>query len=174
MRYFVIVALTFGLLCLPLAAQESEYPKAEIFGGYQFSHIEGNVNANGWNASITGNANRWVGVAADFSGAYKTVSGVHANMYTYTFGPVVSLNHEGVINPFVHALFGGAHLGASIPGVASGSTNGFSMMFGGGVDARVHKNFAVRVAQLDWVYYRFSGLDSSKNMRLSTGIVLRF
>ncbi len=174
MRYLVVIMLSVGLLAIPLLAQESEVPKVEIFGGYQFSHLEGSVNANGWNASVTGNANRWLGGTADFSGVYKTISGVNANAYTYTFGPVVSLNHEGIVNPFVHALFGGAHLSASIPGVASGSTNGFTMMFGGGVDAKVHKNFAVRVAQVDWVYYRFSGIDSSKNVRVSTGVVLRF
>jgi len=172
MRNFVIFGLLLGLVSLPALAQD--FPKAEIFGGYQFTRLEGGINANGFNASLTGNANRWFGVAADFSGTYKTISGINASVYTYTFGPVVSANHEGVVNPFVHALFGGAHLGASVSGIGSGTANGFTMMFGGGADAKVSRHFAVRVIQADWVYYRFSGMSSNKNVRVSTGIVLRF
>jgi hypothetical protein len=172
-----VVALLSLLLCLSVPLWSQDYPKAEIFGGYQFLHTGGDtggVNANGWNASVTGNFNKSFGVTGDFSGAYKSVSGVSASIYTYTFGPVVSLNHEGPVNPFVHALFGGAHLGGSISGLGSASTNGFTMMFGGGVDAKVGKNLAIRVFQADWVYYRFSGFSESKNVRLSTGIVARF
>jgi len=172
MRYFVVLTLSLILFSLPVVAQD--VPRAEVFGGYQFTRLEGGVNANGWNASVTGNASRWFGVAADFSGLYKSISGVNVNAYTYTFGPVISFNREGPVNPFVHALFGGAHLSASIPGIGSGSTSGFTMMFGGGADAKLNRNFAVRVVQADWVYYRFSGTSSSKNLRLSTGIVVRF
>ncbi len=172
--------LLFGLaLLLPvwLQAQESEFPRAEFFGGYQFLHLGGegsSVNANGWNVSVTGNMNHWFGVTGDFSGSYKTVNGVSANVYSYTFGPTLSLNHAGRVNPFVHGLFGGAHLGASMAGLGSGSTNGFTMLYGGGVDAKVSKMFAVRVFQADWVYYRFSGISQSSNVRVSTGVVLRF
>jgi len=139
MRHFVILALSLSLFSLPLAAQET--PKAEIFGGYQFTRLEGGVNANGWNASLTGNISPWFGVAGDFSGTYKSEGGVSASVYTYTFGPVISLNHKGDVNPFVHALFGGARLGASISGVGSGSTSGFTMMVGGGVDAKLNRRF---------------------------------
>lgn len=172
-KFLVLVPL---LLFASLSLKAQEYPKAEIFGGYQFLHLGGgaDVNANGWNASLTGNVNNWFGVAGDFSGAYKTIGGVSAKIYSYTGGPVISLNHEGTVNPFVHALFGGAHLSASVPGLGSGSLNGFTMMFGGGADATLNKNFAIRVFQADWVYYRFSGVSESKNVRLSTGIVIRF
>jgi len=171
-----IVVLFSFLFALSACMWAQDYPKAEIFGGYQFLHL-GNgadVNANGWNAALTGNVNKWLGVTGDFSGAYKTISGVSTSVYSYTGGPTVSLNREGVVNPFVHALFGGVHLGASAAGAGSASTNGFTMMFGGGVDAKVAPAFAVRVAQVDWVYYRISGTSESKNVRLSTGIVLRF
>jgi hypothetical protein len=181
--YKVIILVMFAsLLSLPLVAQD--YPKAEVFGGYQFLHLGGNgtdVNANGWNASLTGNFNSWFGVAADFSGAYKTlnVAGVNVDtkLYSYAGGPVVSLNSKGKVNPFVHALFGGARAtgSASFGGnSASASENGFTMMAGGGVDAKVNRMFAIRVVQADWVYYRFSGDSESHNVRISTGIVLRF
>ncbi len=129
---------------------------------------------NGWNASVTGNANKWLGIAGDFSGSYKSISGVSVNVYSYTFGPVISLNHNGKFNPFVHALFGGAHLGASLAGVGSGGTTGFTMMAGGGADAKLSPHLAVRIFQADWVYYRFQGVGGSDNVRLSTGLVFRF
>jgi hypothetical protein len=174
MNKVVFLIILLGLLLLPAAAQT---PKAEVFGGYQYTRItvaDTGFNFNGWNASLTGNVNKWFGIAADFSGAYKTESGVSVKVHTYTFGPVVSLNHEGTINPFVHALFGGAHLGASLTGLGSGGTNGFTMMMGGGVDAKVTPHLAIRAVQADWVYYHFQGVGESKNVRISTGLVFRF
>lgn len=186
MNKLVLLVLLLGLLMLPAVAQET--PKAEVFGGYQYTHISVDTvsvpvaplssssvgfSFNGWNASLTGNFNKHFGVTADFSGAYKSISGVSAKIHTYTFGPVVSLNHEGTINPFVHALFGGAHASASLEGTGAAS-NGFSMMMGGGVDAKVSPRLAIRAIQADWVYYRFEGIGESKNVRISTGIVFRF
>ena len=176
------IALLFILLALfsPLGFTE-DTPKAEVFGGYQYSRVNiagTGINFNGWNASVTGNFNKYFGVAADFSGAYHSETGGSVNAYTYTFGPVLSLNHEGTINPFVHALFGGAHATLSASGVGSAGTSGFAMQMGGGADARISSRFAIRVIQADWVYYHFSDLGSqaslSKNVRISTGIVLRF
>jgi hypothetical protein len=176
-RIFILIVFV-GLVSSPLLAQD--YPRAQVFGGYQYLHL-GNgadVNANGWNASVTGNFNKWFGVAADFSGSYKTVNvsgtNVDAKIYTYTGGPVIHLNSEGKVDPFVHALFGGAHLSASLSGVGSGSENGFTTAAGGGVDVKVNKAIAVRLIQADWVFYRFSGDNESKNVRISTGIVFRF
>jgi hypothetical protein len=47
------------------------------------------------------------------------------------------------------------------------------MMYGGGADIKMSKLLALR-GQVDWVYLRVSGIGSNKNVRLSTGIVLRF
>lgn len=80
-----------------------------------------------------------------------------------------------VPNPFVHALFGGAHASASLPtGVGSAGTSGFTMMMGGGADAKVSPHFAVHLFQADWIYYRFQGIGEKQNVRLSTGVVFRF
>ena len=174
MGKFLFLTVLLGLFPLLVRAQET--PKAEVFGGYQFTHIGGSdgLNLNGWNASVTGNVNKWFGVAADFSGSYHTESGGSLKVYSYTFGPVFSMNHQGTFNPFVHALFGGAHASASLTGVGSAATNGFTMAMGGGADAKVNPHFAVRLFQADWVYYRFEGVGESKNARVSTGVVFRF
>ena len=52
MQKLLVLIVFLGLLSFPLVAQD--YPKAEVFGGYQFLHSEGE-KFNGWNASVTGN-----------------------------------------------------------------------------------------------------------------------
>lgn len=149
------------LLVFAVAAQAA--PKAEVFGGYQFTRTEGGPNWNGWNAALTGNMGKFFGVTADFSQTYN--SGVHYS--TYTFGPEVHV-HLPMVKPFAHVLVGGSRLAGG-----GGSINGFAMYAGGGVDAGSGL-IAWRVAQFDWLYDRFQGISSSKNVRVSTGIVLRF
>jgi opacity protein-like surface antigen len=163
MRKCVLFAFIFALCSLPAAAQD--YPKAEFFGGYQYTHLDPNFNASGWNASIAGNLNHWFGVAADFSGAYD--SGV--KFHTYMFGPVVSYRQPARVTPFAHVLIGGAR--ASGGGT---STSGFSMAVGGGMDAKVTDHLSWRILQGDWLMIRFSGTTDRKNARVSTGIVYRF
>lgn len=150
-----------AVILFAVAAQAA--PKAEVFGGYQFTRMEGGSNWNGWNAALTGNMGSFFGITADFSQVYN--SGVHYT--TYTFGPEVHA-HLPVVKPFAHALFGGARLAGG-----GGSVNGFASFIGGGVDAG-HGPIAWRVAQFDWFYQHFSGASSSKNVRISTGVVLRF
>ena len=164
-------------LCLTLlnaAAATEEYPKAEVFGGYQYTRIGGvaGVNANGWNAAVTGNLNRWFGITGDFSGAYKDVALISAKAHTYTFGPTVSVRN-GRVTAFAHILFGGFHASAGFGGL-SGATDGFAMMAGGGVDAKVTSHLKVRIIQADWLMWETHGITENKNARVSTGLVFCF
>jgi len=93
---------TFLLLLLfpSLALAQQDYPRAEVFGGYSYLHIDtqgvtdSSLDAlcnnifgagscppgtfrlhpgfNGWNAAAQVNASRWLGVKADLSGHYGT------------------------------------------------------------------------------------------------------
>ena len=174
MRKFITFALLFGTFSLAGFAQENEAaPKAEFFGGYQYTRFDGGVNANGWDTTLTGNLNRWFGVAADFSGAYKTQNGVSFNNYTYTFGPQISWRRNPNFTPFAHFLAGGSHASASFSGL-SGSSNGFAMMFGGGLDVRATQHLSLRAAQFDWLSLHSNGASDNNNMRISTGIVFRY
>ncbi len=155
----MLVAVSMAVLLVPALGQEA-FPKVEVFGGYQFSRLDPGLNANGWNTAINGNLKPWFGVAADFSGTYK--NGNH--IYTYMFGPTFSARSERV-TPFTHALFGGARGGSAIT---------FSMALGGGVDVTACKHFAVRLIQADWLLLRSDGVANKRNVRISTGIVLRF
>lgn len=174
MRKLVGLALFLGMFSLASFAQEMESaPKAEIFGGYQYTRFDGGVNANGWDTAVTGNLNRWFGVAGDFSGAYKSQNGVSFNNYTYTFGPVLSWRHNPSFTPFAHFLAGGFRASAAFSGL-SGSDSGFAMMFGGGVDVKATQHVAVRAVQFDWLSMRANGFSDNNNMRISTGLLFRY
>lgn len=182
-----ILLIVLSLFALPLAAQD----KLEVFGGYQYLH-NGDLNVggatqsgtsqgyNGFDASARFNFAKFVGAEGDFSGSYAKVDGVSTHVYTYSGGPVVSAR-VGSIEPFAHVLFGGARLTGSQSSV-SVSTNGYNVLFGGGLDAKVNKLIWIRLAQADWFYSHFSGFNaggvstpsfsSSKNFRIAAGIVL--
>ena len=172
MRKLIGFALMFGMFSVAAFAQENA-PKAEFFGGYQYTRFDGGLNANGWDTALTGNLNRWLGVTGDFSGAYKTQNGVSFDNYTYTFGPVVSLRHNEIFTPFAHFLAGGFHASAGFSGL-SASANGFAMMFGGGVDVNATQHLGVRALQFDWLSMRANGTSDNNNMRISTGLLVRF
>jgi len=167
MRNIVGIILLLWLGSLSVVAQD--FPKAEIFGGYQYSR-QNSTNLNGWNASLTGNYNQWFGLTGDFSGAYHSESGVSFRSYTYTFGPTVASRSNERFTPFAHALFGGFRQSVDVSGSSLGSVNGFAMIFGGGVDARLAPRLAVRVGQLDYMSFHASG-GSSNIFRYSAGIV---
>jgi hypothetical protein len=190
-KSLVLIVLS-SLLALPMMAQDD--PKIEVFGGYQYLHagnIDGfgdSANSNGWNVSATVNFSQHLGVAADFSGNYKTETMQnfpfleHFHAYTYTFGPVASWKASDKIKLFTHALFGGAHsfptrcdLGGDLSQCSGDlSVKGFAMMLGGGVDARIDKHFGFRVLQADWVYLPVQAGGHAENVRLSTGLLFRF
>jgi hypothetical protein len=189
MQKLMLLAVV-GLLSLPLMAQEST--KSELFGGYQYlrfgstttNGVSSTAEAfNGWNGSVTYNFSKYVGAVGDVGGGYATINGVSTHVYTLTGGPVVSPGTERTISPFAHALFGLARVttSQSVQGVtSSASNNGFAVMVGGGMDARITKAISVRLIQADWLYYRFGQIagngpfSQSNNLRLSIGIVYRF
>lgn len=193
-------ALLCGVLLLFSvgASAQEETPKAEVFAGY--SYVRGNVgfgipdfNMNGGSASIAYNPNEWLGVVADFGGYHTGDIGgvpVDAKMFTYLFGPKISMRH-GRWSPFVQTLFGGAHVSGNInvvpagivrpqgivPGFESGSENAFAMAIGGGVDVNATRHIGIRVGQVEYLMTRFGVVNSSdtqNNLRISAGIVFRF
>src|SRR6201981_2092118 len=154
MRKLVIqTILLAGVLCAPALAQ-----RVEIFGGAQFEHLQPSYNAVGWNASVTGNFKHVLGITGDFSGVYNSHR-ANSSVYTYTVGPVLQARLP-VIQPFVHALFGGAT--ASTSGV---SDNGFAMFVGGGLDLGFRKGIGFRLVQADWLMTKFGNGTQDKQGR---------
>jgi opacity protein-like surface antigen len=176
-------------LCLPLAASAQEVaPKVEIFGGYSYLRVDAvnDINAQGFNTSLAGNITKNVGIVGEFSRFTNSESvpapiigsvTVNTNVLTYLFGPRIVL-HRGKAEPFVHALFGGARENETVPGSISApvTINAFAFALGGGLDVKVNDNFAIRVAQVDYLDYKFVHLNASQrrnNFRYSAGIVIR-
>jgi opacity protein-like surface antigen len=152
------------------------------------------VDTHGFNVSFAGNIVKHVGIISEFSQYTKTdsanniirgpiivtgptlLSGVDVKLKVSTllFGPRVTL-HRGRVEPFVHGLFGAAR--ASIEGSALGvsaddAAYAFAYALGGGVDVKVHKNLAIRVAQVDYLGTK-AGDENLNNFRFSVGVVLR-
>lgn len=172
MRKIALVGIIAGLFSLSAFAAESDHPKVEFYGGYQYSHLEGGVNASGFNFGGTRNFNDFFGITADFGSSFATQNGVSLHNYTYTFGPQLALYANKSYTPFVHALIGGDHASASFAGT-SGSGNGMALLAGGGVDINFNRYMAFR-GSADWMLLHNSGGTSSKNFRLPIGIVLKF
>ena len=173
MKTICVFCLTL-FTCLPALAQDKD-PRAEIFAGY--SHNIG--DAQGWNASVAVNANRWFGVVADFSGLTSKTreqdfeERIRAN--TYLFGPQFSYRGNKIATPFARVLLGASSLNARATDLsqnAESSDTGFSYGVGGGLDIRVSKRIAIRVVQADYIHTRFFG-EGQHNGRLSFGVVFR-
>ncbi len=207
-----LVLLSF----LPVISVAQEPPKAEIFAGYSrfltpngffenkfsgtLTSIVDRANLNGWNASIVGNANRWLGVEGDFGGYYGRVTsqsttfhftggGVTSSttsdtakvrFHSFLFGPRISYRmykkdrSNEIVVLFAHALAGGIRetiVGAQIP--PGSSETSFGMALGGGLDVKASRHVAIRVFQADYVRSRF-GFRVENNLRLSFGAVFQF
>jgi hypothetical protein len=194
-KIFVILLV---VLCAAVAVAQ-DAPKAEIFGGYQWTNFDtkdttlGRQNMSGWDADAAFNLNKHFGIVGDISGAYKTetindstlgnITG-KLRVYNYLFGPRFSYRTDKV-TAFGEALFGGGHLslGAEQSGVnGSVSSNGFAMAIGGGFDINAGKHIAIRPAKFDYVLNHISadqGLISGastnlNNFRYAGGIVFKF
>ncbi|MGA2084999.1 MAG: hypothetical protein ABSG60_05720, partial [Terracidiphilus sp.] len=183
---------------------DSYTPKGELFLGYSYLRSvptleSGNrlVWLNGGSASIAYNLNRYLGIVADvgdytnseirFQGAYGAtvdVNDANGGVISYLFGPRLSFRHDR-ITPFVQALFGGAHASevtladCTFSCTLLPAQNSFAWTGGGGLDVRVHRHFAIRIVQAEYLMTMFqdysTGKTASQNdVRLSAGLVFRF
>jgi opacity protein-like surface antigen len=186
MKMKVVVSLIAFLSFFVAAARAQETaPKADIFAGYSYVRERpstsgtSSFNLHGGSASISYNANTWLSGVADFGGYHNgNVLGTNTNgtFSTYLFGPRVSYRRLRRLTPFGEALFGVAHASAHVTG-ASNSENAFATAIGGGVDFKLSDHFSIRPAKVDYLMSRFRETGTSatqNNLRLSTGIVLRF
>jgi outer membrane protein OmpA-like peptidoglycan-associated protein len=186
------------------AGMNAGSPKVELFMGYSYLRAVPTLAAgnrlvwlNGGSTSIAFNFNRHLGLVVDFgaytnsqmrfTGAYtSTVDVNNANVaaFTYLIGPRLSFRQNDRITPFIQALFGGVHAnqvtldGCTFSCTLLPSQTSFAMAAGGGLDLRVHRHFAIRIIQAEYLMTRFAsyttGTTAMQNdMRLSAGIVFR-
>jgi opacity protein-like surface antigen len=150
----------------------------------------------GFTLSTTINVNQYLGFEASFqrnadeilkieqvatAKAFKERDG----NFSLLFGPRFALRKHKVFTPFAHVLFGFDRMkitpryeinnvkNAGIPSLTESIDTGFGVALGGGIDAKVNKNVAVRIAQVDYVRAGHDAITTS-NIVLSFGVVLRF
>ena len=198
LRWFAFCTVGAMVFCFPASSQEH----LKLFVGYSYlrpsltynqastcplgcpavpSSVTRHPSLNGYEVSATYKFLPFVGVTADFSGHYGTVTGSSsAHVQTFLFGP--ELAFPAKVSPFVHALVGAAHqavgAGASTSSgmpvnVFSSSDHAFATALGGGIDLHIAPFLSFRAIQLDYLVTRFHS--STQNQpRVSTGLVLRF
>ncbi|HET9166043.1 MAG TPA: outer membrane beta-barrel protein [Candidatus Angelobacter sp.] len=199
-----LFAILMVLFALGRNGQAQDAPKVEVFTGYSFMSAgfpfstdpaagNGSGVLNGWNFSAAVNANRWIGVVADFGGYYGSptkgtlfkpancvlctsdFTGILHNMHTFTAGPQLSIRQD-TVTVFAHALFGGAHIREDLvinnfTSDRISSTN-FAFLVGGGVNIALSHRFALRI-QPDYLRTEILGRKQN-NFRASAGLVFRF
>ena len=186
--------ITVSLLAFATLAA-AQIPSANVFFGYSYYHTDlssiDSANTNGWEASVEGKIIPFLGLVADFDSHYGSqnfscsqnfslscpvsvtpLSGATSNdsftEHNFLFGPRVSIS-IAKFRPFAEALFGGAHV--SLNNNAASDTS-FATAIGGGLDYKIIRPVAWRF-QGDYVQTRFFGA-TQNNIRISTGLVLRF
>lgn len=190
-----------AIVSLASCAANSQVPTSgNVFFGYSYLNttpitfvgINSRQGLNGWEGSVEGKVFRYVGLVADVSEHYgsQTVpngggtcaigvvcSPLQANTHVqnFLFGPRVSANF-GKIRPFGEFLVGGGRVSVDLtappPDFVVPKDTTFAMAIGGGLDYKIIRPIAVRF-QGDYIQTRFFGTNQN-NIRLSTGIVLRF
>jgi opacity protein-like surface antigen len=179
MKKFACLMGLLLLVCVTAKAQDTS--KAEVFGGYTYLRFnpgqgDTSINLNGGIGSFAYNLNSMFAVEGEFAGYHASNienSGLSLTNISYMFGPKV-YKSIGKITPFGHVLFGGAH--ATVSGDGSSSSNAFALAVGGGVDYNVSRRFAIRFGELDYVYTRFTSINTGNqsNFRYSGGVVFNF
>ena len=176
----------------PSAQSDEAVPTVELFVGYQWYNVGGNVpdqnvppNAfklpslsSGVATSGAYNFDKNFSFEGDYSVSWNKK---YATANTVTFGPKVTWRGEG-INFFAHAGVGWERL--SPTGV--NQSNGVALMAGGGMDLKLWKPLTFRLFEADYVYshQNFAGnvpiTDGSlrrptyDGARLRTGLVFNF
>lgn len=181
--------IPFTLLLWAGLASAQIPTSGNVFFGYSYYNTDlssynsssDRANTNGWEASAEGKVIPFLGFVADFDSHYSSQNfpavcalgavgctfNAEVTQHNFLFGPRVSMS-VGKFRPFAEALFGGAHVNAGV----AGSDTSFATALGGGLDYKIIRPIAWRL-QGDYVQTRFFGA-TQNNVRLSTGIVLRF
>jgi opacity protein-like surface antigen len=210
----LLFAVLVVLCCTPtISAQIPDpeaYPKIEGFVGFSGSHFfyadsstdiirQNNLASNfshrsqgpiGFESSLTGNLNRYLGIKADLSmyfnnkpeGQITTGQAFHVDSRSVYFmaGPEIKARNRTRLTPFAHALLGVARSRSEfkVPSIAfsdSHARTGFAMAFGGGADVRVSKRLSIR-SMIDYTSTFLGNADPSESgrqnhFRVSLGIL---
>jgi opacity protein-like surface antigen len=199
MKKIVLVGL---VLLFGSAAFAQDYQKLELSVDYSYmrfvpqnNDVVQSFSLNGGGGAVVYNFASWIGIKGELEGygsATRTfdltgspicnVTGggvcsgnLQANLFTYNVGPQIKFRRPH-FQPFVEAMFGGAHsnvdgnLKRDCTGCTfsrSPSNNGFDFIIGGGIDIPITSAIAIRPAEVDYVLTRFGNPISRNNTNQS-------
>jgi hypothetical protein len=185
--------MRLGLICVIVFLASStiasaQLPSGNIFLEYSYARTDLNTgraaNLSGWNGGVEAKIFPFVQVVVDGSGYYGdarfpaacSAAGqncsvdLSSSLQSLLVGPQVALP-VGKWTVFAQALFGASRLRGTSAGVSESDTS-FAQAFGGGIDYRLVHGIAWRLAGDELETHFFGNLQN--NLRLSTGIVVRF
>lgn len=131
----------------------------------------------GFDASVTYNVGRRVGLKGDVTGHYKSetffdapeTNDTRERLHQFLFGVQFKENSRGArVKPFAHALAGAARysdrnheFAAGFDAVIRDELTSFALKLGGGLDVRAGRHLDVRVFEFDYnpVFARRRGLE---------------
>ena len=213
MRRLVSLAMLIAACASVSLAQSDDYNKYDIFVGYSHNRVDTGIGDDdpqlddvfderegfhGFNASVTGNISRYIGLKGDLSGHWKkksfpigTTASVELDSSLWNFLGGVQIKDnakETRFKPFAHALVGGAH--AKVNGNFSNdiciavspspcpvdfeeSDTGFAAALGGGLDIRASDRVDIRAFQFDYNPTRVFDGGTQHNFRIGVGVVFR-
>jgi opacity protein-like surface antigen len=191
-----LLVLAIAIVAFAGIASAQIPTSGNIFVGYSYENSASSTldqdlsrpNLNGWEASLEGKLIPHLGIVTDLSGHYGSQSfstteiagSANAHELEVLFGPRLSIS-VGKFTPFAEVMFGAAHVNLGGSAVSSqfdtrsslsNSNTSFASAYGGGIDYKILRIVALRV-EADYVRTQFFST-SQNNLRLSTGIVLRF
>jgi hypothetical protein len=209
-RLFLLLLLITCSAPTSFAQGGDDYHEVEVFVGYSHNSAEtkfgvsdpdffrdftdGRAGFDGFNASVTRNVGKYVGLKFDISGHYDTrgvrfgnngPSEVRSSLYNFLGGVQLKNNSKGAtFKPFAHALLGAARgrheaddavciqvVGAPCAAEVNGSDVGLAGAVGGGLDIRASRRVDVRAFQVDYNPSRLFGA-TQHNVRLGVGVVI--
>lgn len=194
MKFILLLMLLVPSAFVFAQKQPPEYNKVEVFAGYSNAAPILEVGdeldpvEHGFNAAVVYNFHRYFGVKVDVSGTYRNIADnpsyrINHSLFNVTAGIQVKNNKlTGRFKPFAHALAGfGKHSDKTSGFCPVGSfcpptnfdRNGFSLIFGGGLDIKVNRRIDIRAVQFDVNPITFEE-SVYLNTRFSTGIVFKF
>ena len=213
MRRLISLAMLIAACASISLAQSDDYNKYDIFVGYSHNRVDTGIGDDdpqlddvfderegfhGFNASVTGNISRYIGLKGDLSGHWKkktfpigTTASVELDSSLWNFLGGVQIkdnSKETRFKPFAHALVGGAHAKVNgnfsndvciavfpspCPADFEDSDTGFAAALGGGLDIRASDRIDIRAFQFDYNPTRVFDGGTQHNFRIGVGVVFR-
>jgi len=186
--YTIRLLVLFAWTAFFAGAASAQIPTAgNLYFGYTYYNTNLSLNRgnlNGWQGTLEGKLFPFLGIVADLTGHYGSLSfpngagtcaigatcgptSVSTHVYEAMFGPRISVP-VGRFRPFGEFEIGVGHVNTN----GLGTNTSYATAVGGGIDYKIIRPLAWRF-EGDYVRTHFFGA-SQNNVRLSTGIVLRF